>query len=156
MDIREQLEERISSHRLLKHPFYEAWSCGELPVDSLKVYAEEYGAFIKIMPEGWTTLNDKETAHEEEHAELWADFAKGLDTEIKEAQITETKNLVETAHNLSSQPNKALGALFAFKVPQPETADSKLVGLKEFYSLPQITEPYFEEHQKKIIKRKNS
>ena len=55
---------------------------------------------------------------------------------------------METAHNLFSQPNKALGALFAFEVQQPETAESKLAGLKEFYSLPQITEPYFEEHQK--------
>ena len=44
------------------------------------------------MPEGWATLNDEETVHEEEeHAELWEDFAKGLGTEIKPAQITETK-----------------------------------------------------------------
>lgn len=149
MDIRKSLEEKISPHRLLDHPFYKAWSCGELPVEKLKVYAEEYGAFIKCMPEGWTTLKDKQTAHEEEeHTELWEDFAKGLGTEIKPAQITETNNLVSIAHQLFSKPIKALGALYAFESQQPETADTKLIGLKEFYSLPKISEPYFEEHQK--------
>ena len=147
MDIKQALDSKISKYNLLQHPFYQAWSAGELPVDALKCYAREYGAFISTLPKGWETLNDAETAEEEtEHIEMWQDFADGLDTEISEAQIPQVKALLDTADNLFSNSNTALGALYAFEVQQPETAKSKLTGLKEFYQLPDKVEPYFVTH----------
>ena len=147
METKQRLDAAIESWYLLKHPFYQAWECGELPVDGLKVYAEEYGALISLMPSGWTTLNDAHTTEEEEeHIELWADFADGLNTTVAEAQISEVKALVETTRELFSQPTTALGALYAFETQQPETAKSKLEGLRKFYNLDAKVEPYFEEH----------
>lgn len=147
MDFKQALDSKISKYNLLDHPFYQAWSAGELPVEALKCYAREYGAFISTLPKGWDTLNDPETVEEEtEHIDMWADFADGLNTEVSGAQIPQVKTLLETAENLFSQSETALGALYAFEAQQPETAKSKLAGLKEFYQLPEKVEPYFETH----------
>ena len=160
MDFKQALDSKISEYNLLDHPFYQAWSAGELPVEALKCYAREYGAFISTLPKGWETLNDPETVEEEtEHIDMWADFANGLNTEVSEAQIPQVKTLLETAEKLFSQSETALGALYAFEVQQPETAKSKLAGLKEFYQLPEKVEPYFETHShneheaEKLLKR---
>ena len=147
MDFKQTLDSKIADYNLLNHPFYQAWSTGELPVEALRSYAREYGAFISMMPEGWETLNDAEIAAEEtEHIDLWADFAAGLDTTVTEAQIPQVKALIETADELFSEPATALGALYAFEAQQPATAQSKLAGLKAFYQLPKSVEPYFETH----------
>lgn len=147
MDFKQALNNKISEYNLLDHPFYQAWSAGELPVEALKCYAREYGAFISTLPKGWETLNDAETVEEEtEHIDMWADFADGLNTQVSEAQIPQMKKLLETAENLFSKKETALGALYAFEAQQPETAKSKLAGLKEFYQLPEKVEPYFETH----------
>jgi pyrroloquinoline-quinone synthase len=72
MTIKQRLDSTLEKWDLLKHPFYQSWSAGTLPVEALKVYASEYGAFINILTVGWQTLDDPETAKEEqEHAELW-------------------------------------------------------------------------------------
>jgi pyrroloquinoline-quinone synthase len=147
MDLQTQLNQRIEKHALLKHPFYQAWESGELPVDALRTYAREYGAFIATMPKGWETLSDAETAGEErEHAELWQSFAAGLSTQIGSAELPAVSKLVETSAALFAQPETALGALYAFEQQQPATAKSKLDGLRTHYSLPASVEPYFEVH----------
>ncbi len=147
MKIKKQLEPILEKWNLLNHPFYQAWSAGTLPVDALKVYASEYGAFIGTLSEGWNTLNDAETAHEEqEHAEMWDKFAAALGSKVAAPQIAETQSLVETARRLFADPAAALGAMYAFEAQQPATAKSKLEGLKSHYSLPAEVEPYFEIH----------
>ena len=147
MDFKQALDNKIADYNLLNHPFYQAWSAGELPIEALQFYAREYGALISMMPKGWETLDDAEIAAEEtEHIDMWADFADGLDTVVSEAQIPEVKALLETTDKLFSEPTTALGALYAFEVQQPATAQSKLAGLKEFYQLSETVEPYFETH----------
>ena len=102
MDFKQALDNKIADYNLLNHPFYQAWSAGELPVETLRSYAREYGAFISTVPIGWETLDETETAAEEiEHIDLWADFAAGLDTAVAEAQIPQVKALMDTAHTNS-------------------------------------------------------
>ena len=147
MDFKQTLDDKISEYNLLDHPFYQAWSAGELSVECLKSYAGEYGAFITTIPKGWETIDDIETAKEEtEHIEMWEDFADGLNTCISKAEIPQVKSLLDTAEKLFSQHETALGALYAFEVQQPETAKSKLDGLKEFDQLPPKVETYFVTH----------
>lgn len=147
MNLQTQLNERIGGKALLKHPFYQAWESGELPVEALRTYAREYGAFIASMPQGWETLKDADTADEErEHAELWQHFAAGLQTEIGAAELPAVGRLVNTAEALFASPETALGALYAFETQQPATAKSKLDGLRKHYNLPASVEPYFEAH----------
>ena len=61
--MKQQLDTILEKWDLLKHPFYQAWSAGTLPVEALQVYAREYGNFIANLPRGWETLNDAATAH---------------------------------------------------------------------------------------------
>lgn len=137
----------IEPWNLLDHPFYQSWNAGTLPQSALETYAEEYGAFIKFMPQGWNTLNDIETAHEEEeHIALWGEFAEGLNTSVSTASIKEVVSLTESTQMLFSEEATAIGALYAFEVQQPETANTKLAGLKQFYDLPSSTETYFQTH----------
>jgi pyrroloquinoline-quinone synthase len=147
MTTQQQLDSTLEKWDLLKHPFYQAWSAGTLPVDALKVYAAEYGAFINILAKGWNTLEDADTAREEqEHAELWEEFAAALGTTLDKPQIAQSIALVDTANEMFGSPAKTLGAMYAFEAQQPATAKSKLDGLKAHYSLPQGAEPYFEVH----------
>jgi pyrroloquinoline-quinone synthase len=148
MSLKDTLDLNVSKWNLLNHPFYQAWSAGTLPIEALRTYAREYGAFIGLLPRAWETLQDSETAEEErEHADLWDSFAGALDTRvIGEADLPEVKALTETAARLFADPRSAAGALYAFEVQQPATAQSKLDGLITHYTLPAAVEPYFEIH----------
>ncbi|MEN3002518.1 MAG: iron-containing redox enzyme family protein [Armatimonadota bacterium] len=147
MTIKEQLDRVIAQWNLLNHPFYRAWSAGTLPVEALRDYAREYGAFIAELPAGWRVQLDMETAHEEEeHIQLWAQFAEALGVTIGTAERPAVRQLVMTARELFSEPTTALGALYAFEAQQPATAQSKLEGLTRHYSLPEGMRPYFEVH----------
>jgi pyrroloquinoline-quinone synthase len=143
------LDLQISKWNLLEHPFYQAWSNGTLPVESLRTYAREYGAFIQTLPEGWDTLGESKAADVEVmHARLWDAFATALQTTVSARnEVNEVKALVETAKALFATPASAIGALYAFEKQQPATAASKLEGLDTHYkTLPEGVRPYFEAH----------
>jgi pyrroloquinoline-quinone synthase len=143
----QQLNAAVEKWDLLKSPFYQAWSEGTLPIGALKAYAEEYGAFISLMPLGWEVQDDEHTAEEEvEHTELWEKFAASLGTKITDANIPAVQELIAKTRDLFKTVPEALGALYAFEVQQPATAQSKLKGLRQHYSLSTDSEPYFEVH----------
>ncbi|GMV35092.1 MAG: hypothetical protein DCC59_08905 [Chloroflexi bacterium] len=160
--MKHNLDSILERWNLLKHPFYQAWSAGELPVEALQVYAREYGNFIETLPLGWQTLNDPETAQEErEHAELWKDFTAAVGGSSGDASLDQSVRLTKASEELFSSPASALGALYAFEAQQPATAKSKLDGLRERYRFPQAVEPYFEVHSangheaEKVLRRLN-
>ncbi|MGH7734710.1 MAG: iron-containing redox enzyme family protein, partial [Gemmatimonadales bacterium] len=141
------LTESVERWNLLNHPFYKSWSAGTLPVEALATYAREYGAFIGLLPLGWDTQEDAETADEErEHAELWGDFAGALHTIVGVPATPETQALCDTARTLFAEPATAMGALYAFEAQQPPTATSKLDGLRQHYTLGRKAEVYFQKH----------
>ncbi len=149
MDIKQELDAVVAKYDLLKHPFYEAWNAGTLPVEALKTYAEEYGSFVQTVPAGWASHGDSRTANEEVmHAILWEKFANSLGTtSINGAKLDDTKYLVQTCTDLFKNPVTSLGGLYAFEAQQPHTSKSKLDGLRAHYaSLPKDVEPYFEIH----------
>lgn len=146
-DIHWDLDKVVERWALLNHPFYQAWSAGTLPVESLQTYAREYGTFIGRLADGWDRVGNAEHATEERHhADLWADFAKALGTTVVEPEIPETKALLDTCDTLFADTDRAWGALYAFEVQQPGTAASKLDGLNAFYDLPDAAKTYFEVH----------
>jgi pyrroloquinoline-quinone synthase len=147
MSFKQELDQTISQWALLKSRFYQAWSAGELPKSALAQYAKEYGKFIHLLPSGWETLNDAETVEEEiEHAELWDVFASALDAQATGEPAPEVDDLILTANKLFSEPFSAMGAMYAFEVQQPETAASKLDGLRKYYSIPSEGKEYFKVH----------
>ena len=100
-----QVDQEIAKYNLLKHPFYQAWSAGELTTDDLKFYAEQYYHQVSEFPTYLTSLHSRlpegamrrdvlANAYEEEgagagptwspleyrtpHSELWLRFAEGI------------------------------------------------------------------------------
>jgi len=148
MQHHDRLSQSISRWNLLDSAFYRAWSAGSLPIEGLRVYAREYGAFIQRVANGWAAHGDHATAQVEcEHVELWRAFAKALGTDIGEAATPAVKALLETTDKLFSDRAASLGALYAFEAQQPRTAASKLEGLRAHYNLPSNAEVYFDAHK---------
>ena len=140
----------IAHHSLLQHPFYVAWSEGTLPVAALSDYAREYGAFVDTIAQGWDIVGSPEIARvEEEHADIWdKTFAAGLGTSVTSPQIEQVAKLVEISRELFAERATALGGLYGFEAQQPQTAQSKLKGLREHYpQLPQSCGEYFNLHR---------
>ena len=147
MHLEQQLDESISRWNLLESRFYQAWSQGCLPQEALARYANEYGAFISLIPRGWASHGDTAIAAEERgHVELWRCFAEALGVDIGEARTPAVRELVETADALFSDPTTSLGALYAFEAQQPRTAATKLAGLREHYNLSENAHAYFAVH----------
>lgn len=148
MSIVDTLNTSVKLSDLLQSKFYQSWSAGSLPMEALQSYAREYGAFISLLPNGWEIQKDEETTEEEqEHIELWEKFAEAVGTKLGQAEIPAVKALLSTTNELFSSIPEALGALYAFEVQQPETASSKLKGLKDHYkTVDAKAYPYFEVH----------
>ena len=145
-----QCDALIAKKNLLAHPFYQAWSAGTLPVEALKTYAREYGAFIAGIGLGWERAGYSDIAKVEDgHARVWErTFAQSLGTSVGEPETPEVCALIEVEGELFAERATAIGALYAFEAQQPYTAQSKLKGLKEHYSqLPENTGIYFELHE---------
>lgn len=152
MSLRQQLDELVAQWDLNKHPFYQEWRAGTLPLTTLCGYAEEYGQIVRLMPQPWELLGDAALAEEErEHELLWGNFARGLETVVPaHSHKTETLEVLAVIGELFSERCGAIGALYAFEVQQPQTASSKLAGLREFYPQldPELYTPYFEVHSR--------
>src|SRR5436190_522483 len=90
----EQIDNDIAAKHLLKHPFYLAWTRGELSGKALADYARQYYQHVAAFPtylsavhaecDDQTTrktlLNNliDEEAGSPNHPELWLKFAEGL------------------------------------------------------------------------------
>lgn len=144
-----RMQTSVKEHDLLQHPFYQAWNVGTLPTESLRAYAEEYGVFIRSIADGWTTLGELEGANiERRHADLWDGFALSLGTSVQDAPNTPAViELLRVTKEAFATEAGAIGALYAFELQQPQTAETKLAGLKTHYKhLGEGVKPYFEAH----------
>ncbi|HTV07041.1 MAG TPA: hypothetical protein VME86_16855, partial [Acidobacteriaceae bacterium] len=46
----EEIDARVARQHLLQHPFYQAWSRGELSMDALRDYATQYYQHVAAFP----------------------------------------------------------------------------------------------------------
>ncbi len=139
----------VAKHDLLRHPFYQAWSEGTLPPDTLAHYAAEYGAFIGTIPSAWRALGETEVAASEEgHAGLWEDFARSVGARVHEPTVPAVRELCATLDRMTGSADAAIGALYAFEGQQPRIARSKLDGLEQHYraTWPAVSVEYFRAH----------
>lgn len=152
------LDRQLNEKHLLKHPLYQAWSAGKLSLQDLCTYACQYYHHVEAFPDYiratlrnchsshaqqvlLDNLNDEEGLnHQESHPVLWLQFAKGLglceETVKNSIAFPETKQLIEDFLSLSnSSYAEGIGALYAYERQIPQTAASKITGLKEFYNI---------------------
>ena len=167
------LEERIHQYDLLCHPFYKAWSAGELTRDDLREYAEDYYPHVDAFPgylaqfgvrleEGelrravlanMTDENGGEDTFgepERSHAEMWLDFVEGMGGSRvrKRRPVAEVRQLISWFQGVASHgaPEEALAAFYAYESQVPRVAQEKDRGLREFYGADEKTRAYFTLH----------
>ena len=150
-----QIDNDIAAKHLLKHPFYLAWTRGELSREALADYARQYYHHVAAFPTYLSTVHAKcedqttrkellnnlidEEAGSPNHPELWLKFAEGFgvcDGEARNAtREPETKNLIDTFRSVCGDGLTAegLAALYAYESQIPAICESKIDGLKKYY-----------------------
>ena len=165
----EEIDNDIAEKHLLKHPFYLAWTRGELSKEALTDYAHQYYHHVAAFPTYLSAVHAHcdhqatrkqllnnlidEEAGSPNHPELWKKFANGLGAEDADlAQIEkqpETKNLINAFRSVCGRRSTAegLAALYAYESQIPSICESKIDGLKKHYG---FTDPehyqYFTVH----------
>lgn len=170
----EQLDSRIEKYSLLNHPFYKAWSAGELTRDELREYARDYYHHVAAFPtylaefgirldEGELRktvlanmadekgLPDSEGLPEVPHSELWLDFVEGMQgsRDMRSHQpVAEVAELTQDFHRVASEgkPEEALAAFYAYESQVPRVAQEKARGLQDMYGADEKTRGYFTLH----------
>jgi pyrroloquinoline-quinone synthase len=167
------LEERIQQYDLLSHPFYQAWSAGELTRDDLRNYAEDYYPHVEAFPgylaqlgvrleEGelrravLANMNDEKGGEdsfgdpERSHSELWLDFVEGVGGRRipKRRPAGEVGKLISWFQRVAGEgtPEEALAAFYAYESQVPRVAQEKNRILRDLYSADEKTRNYFTLH----------
>jgi pyrroloquinoline-quinone synthase len=162
-----ELEWRLREYDLLRHPFYEAWSAGDLTRTDLQEYAIEYYHHVVAFPTYLSALHSRlpdgalrravlRNLYEEEidgaaHSDLWLDFAEGLgvnrETVRARAPLLEVQELIGVFQALMQAPAKALAALYAYESQVPRIAEEKVRTLRKCYQVDARACQYFVLHQ---------
>jgi pyrroloquinoline-quinone synthase len=163
-----QVQDRIARQRLLDHPFYTAWSKGELSRDILQKYAEQYYHWVNAFPTWLSATHSNATDSAmrqsilnnlideeqgtENHPELWLRFcdALGLHRDaVKSAELLpETRDAIAAMRRVCRDEPAVAGltALYAYESQQPEVMKTKREGLRDLYGVT-TGHDYFELHE---------
>jgi pyrroloquinoline-quinone synthase len=146
----------LRERHLLKHPFYVAWSRGELPLETLRSYAGQYYHFESNFPRyvaaTYAQLRNPaerrvllenlvdEEGRDPTHPELWLDFAEGLGVRRRTAASARinapTEGLLSAYERLTAAgPASALAALYSYESIFPEIAAEKSRGIRAMYGI---------------------
>jgi pyrroloquinoline-quinone synthase len=153
--ILQDIDARVAAQHLLQHPFYKAWSRGELTLDALRDYAVQYYHHVAAFPtylsavhaqtenpevrrQILANLMDEEAGHPN-HPELWLRFAESLGLDRGDVKRTPkwpaTKSLIENFRTCCGQRGSGVGlaALYAYESQIPSVSETKIEGLKAYY-----------------------
>ena len=153
----DKIDNDIAQKHLLKHPFYLAWTRGELSRQALADYARQYYHHVAAFPTYLSAVHAKcenqptrkqllsnlidEEAGSPSHPELWLKFAEGLHVSDLDVRSTEkqpeTKNLIDTFRSVCRDRPTAegLAALYAYESQIPAICESKIDGLRKYYGV---------------------
>jgi pyrroloquinoline-quinone synthase len=171
---------KVGARAMLKHPFYQAWTEGRLPLDTLRDYARQYFHHVEAFPRAVSAVHTAcpdrdgrrmlaENLAEEEgietgkqdHASLWLMFACGLGQDESAVRVQglnpETQALIDTFRKLSRRSYAAgLGALYAYESQFPTVAAAKIEGLIDRYAITnEQTLRFFRVHESADVEHGN-
>jgi pyrroloquinoline-quinone synthase len=169
-----QLDARIGKYDLLGHPFYKAWSAGQLTRDDLREYAQDYYHHVEAFPSYLAALGMRLEEGELRravlgnmcdekgvdgrpgrdavpHSELWLDFAEGVGSSRNlewHSPAPEIRQLIRHFHQVASEGSceEALAAFYTYESQVPRIAKEKERGLREMYGADDKTCGYFTLH----------
>jgi pyrroloquinoline-quinone synthase len=170
----QELDARIAKYDLLCHPFYKAWSAGQLTRADLRDYALDYYQHVEAFPaylaafgirleEGelrravLANMRDEQGGENAKgepgyaHSDLWLDFAEGMGasrSRFGHKAVKEVNELVAHFTEVASTgtPEEALAAFYAYESQVPRVAREKDLGLREMYGADERTAQYFALH----------
>jgi pyrroloquinoline-quinone synthase len=153
------IDAKVAERAMLKHPFYQAWTEGRLPLDTLRAYARQYFHHVEAFPRAVSAVHsaceDRDgrrmlaenlaeeeglDASKQDHASLWLLFACGLgesEVDVRAQMLNvETQALIDTFRKLSRRSYASgLGALYAYEIQFPAVAAAKIEGLIDRYGI---------------------
>jgi pyrroloquinoline-quinone synthase len=151
------IDNAVAGKHLLKHPFYLAWTRGELSREALTDYAKQYYHHVAAFPTYLSAVHSRcddqgtrkqvlqnlidEEAGSPNHPDLWKQFAGGLgvsaDEIVNTVKESETTRLIGTFRDVCGQRStvEGLAALYAYESQIPEICESKIDGLKKHYGM---------------------
>src|ERR1017187_5618508 len=135
------LEERIARYDLLCHPYYKAWTAGQLTRDDLREYASDYYHHVAAFPAYLSAL----------HSRL--DDGEGMGAardQVREREpLPEVRELIGEFRRVAREGStaEALAAFYAYESQVPRVAKAKADGLAERYGADAKTCGYFKLHQ---------
>src|ERR1700759_5672530 len=153
MPVSTAIDAKVAEQAMLNHPFYQAWTEGRLPLDTLRAYARQYFHHVEVFPRAVSAVHSAcddrdgrrmlaENLAEEEgidtgkqdHATLWLMFAAGLGEDEATVRVqslhAETVALIDPFRRLSRRSfASGLGALYAYESQFPGIASAKIEGL---------------------------
>ena len=157
--VSQQIDGKVAERAMLSHPFYQAWTEGRLPLDTLRAYARQYFHHVEAFPRAVSAVHSHcpdrdgrrmlaENLAEEEgieagkqdHASLWLMFACGLgesEADVRAQSLNPaTAALITTFRRLSrTSYASGLGALYAYESQFPAVASAKIEGLIDHYGI---------------------
>jgi pyrroloquinoline-quinone synthase len=119
---------------VLRHPFYERWSRGELAPRELAFYAGQYRHAVVALADATSRAGDDHHAAEERsHIALWDGFLEFAGGDPDAAPTPRTAACAETWADTRRDPAATLAALYAIEAAQPAISETKRTGLIEHY-----------------------
>jgi pyrroloquinoline-quinone synthase len=163
------LDGRIAQYDLLCHPYYKAWTAGELTREDLREYASNYYCHVAAFPACLSALHSRlddgkvrrsvlsnlceEDLGARPHSELWLDFAQGMGADRDEVRrrepAPEVYDLVRAFQRVAREGStaEALAVFYVYESQVPRVAKAKADGLAQRYGADQKTCRYFTLHQ---------
>jgi len=170
------LDQLIARHHLLQHPFYQAWSEGTLPRETLALYAEQYYQQVRAFPKNLTRLAGRcdglledlvvENLTEEldpagPHPQLWRQFANAVGADDSRLDAVKPlpgfADLLAAFRDISERGTlaQAVAGFYAYEAQVPEISGEKIAGLQKFYGIHQPEAlAYFAVHQEADVRHR--
>jgi len=158
MDLWQRLEVVADRWNVLRHPFYQRWSEGDLSGEELAFYAGQYAHAVDalaaasrhaadVAPAELSGELSRHAAEEEAHVDLWTRFAGATGCEGDQAPLPETADCAAAWAAPERELLPTLVALYAIESAQPAISETKRAGLVEHYGFePGAGTEYFDIH----------
>jgi pyrroloquinoline-quinone synthase len=141
----ERIEQARERWNVLRHPFYERWSAGELSREELAAYSGQYrhatAAIARLCEQAAEQAPQAEreellehAAEETRHVELWDSFVDAVGGDGAAAPNPETRECVE-AWTAPADLGTRLVRLYAIESGQPAISRTKRKGLAAHYGV---------------------
>jgi pyrroloquinoline-quinone synthase len=119
---------------VLRHPFYERWSRGELPPGELAFYAGQYRHAVVALADAASRAGDDRHAEEERsHVALWDGFLRSVGGDLDAAPPPQTAACAATWGDARRDLTATLATLYAIEAAQPAISETKRAGMVVHY-----------------------